>query len=68
VRNIGGPLAGAQTAGWFLHEFIEPHTEYVHLDVAGTFVIEEAKKYWSQPGMTGSGMRLAVALAELSAD
>jgi leucyl aminopeptidase len=67
VRNIGGPLAGAQTAGWFLHEFIEPHTEYVHLDVAGTFVIEEAKKYWSQPGMTGSGMRLAVALAELSA-
>lgn len=67
VRNIGGPLAGAQTAGWFLHEFIEPQTEYVHLDIAGTFVIEEAKKYWAQAGMTGSGTRLAVALAELSA-
>jgi len=67
VRNIGGPLAGAQTAGWFLHEFIEPHTEYVHLDIAGTYVNEDAKKYWSQPGMTGSGTRLAIALAELSA-
>lgn len=67
VRNIGGPLAGAQTAGWFLHEFIEDGTEFVHLDVAGTFVAKKRGKYWSQPGMTGSGTRLAVALAELCA-
>lgn len=67
VRNIGGPLAGAQTAGWFLHEFIADTTDYVHLDVAGTFVASKAEKYWSQPGMTGSGIRLAVALAELTA-
>jgi leucyl aminopeptidase len=67
IRNIGGPLAGAQTAGWFLHEFIEEKTEYVHLDIAGTFVAEKTKKYWSQPGMTGSGTRLAVELAEQSA-
>ncbi|MBN2083091.1 leucyl aminopeptidase [bacterium] len=67
VRNIGGAIAGAQTAAWFLHEFIEEKTEYVHLDIAGTFLTEKEDKYWSQAGMTGSGVRLAVALAELSA-
>jgi len=67
VRNIGGPIAGAQTAAWFLHEFIEDKTEYVHLDIAGTFLTEKEDKYWGQAGMTGSGVRLAVALADLSA-
>ena len=67
VRNIGGPLAGAQTAAWFLHEFIDGGTEYVHLDIAGTFVAKKEDKYWGQAGMTGSGTRLAVTLAERSA-
>ena len=67
VRNIGGPIAGAQTAGWFLHEFIKDRTEYVHLDIAGSFIVGKADKYWSAPGMTGSGTRLAVELADLSA-
>jgi len=50
-----GPLAGAQTAGWFLQEFIQPGTEYVHLDIAGTFLASKAEKYYSQPGATGTG-------------
>ena len=64
-KNVGGPLAGAQTAGWFLHEFIADDTEYVHLDIAGVFLAEKESKYWSQAGATGGGVRLTVALAEL---
>jgi leucyl aminopeptidase len=67
IMNSGGPLAGAQTAGWFLQEFIEDGTEYVHLDIAGTFLASKADKYYGQPGATGTGVRLAVALAEASA-
>lgn len=64
IRNSGGPLAGASTAGWFLHEFVKKSTEYVHLDIASTFLASKAEKYWSQPGATGSGVRLCTALAE----
>jgi len=67
VKNIGGPLAGAQTAGWLLHEFIHPGTEFVHLDIAGVFYAESKSKYWLQEGATGAGVRLAVTLAELAA-
>ena len=63
-RNSGGPLAGASTAGMFLHEFIEDGTEYVHLDIAGVFLAEQEEKYWGQPGATGAGVRLAVKLCE----
>jgi leucyl aminopeptidase len=64
IRNGGGPLAGASTAGWFLHEFINEGTEHVHLDIASTFLASKVDKYWSQPGATGSGVRLCAALAE----
>jgi len=67
IRNVGGPLAGAQTAGWFLQEFIENGTEYVHLDIAGVFMADKEHKYWGQLGATGAGVRLAVALAGLQA-
>jgi leucyl aminopeptidase len=67
LLNSGGPLAGAQTAGWFLQEFINAGTDYVHLDIAGTFLTTKADKYYGQPGATGTGVRLAVALAEASA-
>ncbi len=62
IKNSGGAIAGAQTAGWFLHEFIEAGTEYVHLDIAGPFLAEKVEKYWSQPGATGTGVRLGVAM------
>ncbi len=64
IQNVGGPFAGAQTAALFLHEFIEEGTQYVHIDIAGTFMVEKEEKYWGQPGATGVGVRLAVALAE----
>jgi len=64
VRNVGGPNAGASTAAMFLHEFIDEGTEYVHLDIAGVFLAEREEKYWSQPGATGAGVRLACALAQ----
>jgi leucyl aminopeptidase len=67
MKNVGGPLAGAQTAGWFLHEFIREGTQYVHLDIAGAFLADKENKYWGQAGATGAGVRLSVALAELSA-
>ena len=62
IKNSGGPVAGAQTAGWFLHEFIDEGTEYVHLDIAGAFLADKAEKYWSQPGATGAGVRVGYAL------
>lgn len=65
VKNVGGPLAGASTAGMFLYEFIEPGTDYVHLDIAGTFLSDKKQKYWSQAGATGTGVRLCTLIAEL---
>jgi leucyl aminopeptidase len=67
ILNSGGALAGAQTAGWFLQEFITAGTEYVHLDIAGTFLAAKADKYYGQPGATGTGVRLSAALAEAAA-
>jgi leucyl aminopeptidase len=64
MKNVGGALAGASTAAMFLQEFIEPGTEYCHLDIAGTMLADKVEKYWSQPGSTGPGVRLAIALAE----
>lgn len=64
VKNVGGPLAGAQTAGMFLYEFIQPETSYAHLDIAGVFLADKVEKYWSQAGATGAGVRLCVRLAE----
>lgn len=66
VKNVGGPLAGASTAGMFLYEFIEPGTDYVHLDIAGTFLGEKEHKYWSQSGASGTGVRLCTILTELA--
>ncbi len=65
IKNVGGALAGASTAGMFLYEFIEPGTEYAHLDIAGTFLSDKEHKYWGQAGATGSGVRLCTVLAEL---
>lgn len=63
ILNTGGKYAGAQAAAWFLHEFVHKGTEFVHLDIAGTFLAEKEHKYWSQAGATGVGVRLAAALA-----
>lgn len=55
LKNIGGPEAGAITAGKFLEHFTD--YPYIHLDIAGPSYLSKADKY--RPfGGTGVGVRL----------
>ncbi len=56
VKNVGGRWAGAITAGWFLRKFIGDY-KWVHLDIAGTAILEETGDY-TQKGGSGVGVRL----------
>jgi leucyl aminopeptidase len=56
VKNTGGRWAGAITAGWFLKKFIGNYP-WVHLDIAGTAILEEAGDYTPKGG-SGVGVRL----------
>jgi leucyl aminopeptidase len=54
-KNLGGPLAGAITAGKFLEKFTD--YPYYHLDIAGPAFIP-AKDGYRAKGGTGVGVRL----------
>lgn len=54
-KNIGGPYAGAITAGKFLEKFT--NYPYYHLDIAGPAFIS-AKDGYRVKGATGVGVRL----------
>jgi leucyl aminopeptidase len=54
-KNLGGPLAGAITAGKFLEKFT--NYPYYHLDIAGPAFIP-AKDGYRPKGGTGYGVRL----------
>jgi leucyl aminopeptidase len=56
LKNIGGPEAGAITAGCFLREFAGD-TPWVHLDIAGVAWAEKEKGGYA-PGPTGAPVRL----------
>ncbi|KAB2925753.1 MAG: leucyl aminopeptidase [Bacteroidetes bacterium] len=56
VKNVGGRWAGAITAGWFLKKFIGDHP-WVHLDIAGTAILEADQDYTPRGG-SGVGVRL----------
>lgn len=56
VKNTGGRWAGAITAGWFLKKFIGNY-KWVHLDIAGTAILEESGDYTPKGG-SGVGVRL----------
>lgn len=56
LKNIGGPEAGAITAGCFLKEFVGD-TPWVHLDIAGVAWMEKEKAGYA-PGPTGVPVRL----------
>ncbi|RMG61085.1 MAG: leucyl aminopeptidase [Deltaproteobacteria bacterium] len=56
LKNIGGPEAGAITAGFFLKHFAED-TPWVHLDIAGVAWTEKERLGYA-PGATGAGVRL----------
>ncbi len=55
MKNIGGPYAGAITAGKFLEKFTS--YPWIHLDIAGPAFIDSAWDYKTKGG-TGIGVRL----------
>ncbi len=55
MKNIGGPYAGAITAGRFLVKFT--NYPYIHFDIAGPAFINSKDGYRSKGG-TGVGVRL----------
>ncbi|HTO93839.1 MAG TPA: leucyl aminopeptidase, partial [Bacteroidota bacterium] len=58
VKNTGGRWGGAITAGMFLKKFTG-EIPWVHLDVAGTAILEEGTDYTVKGG-SGVGVRLLV--------
>lgn len=61
IKNSGGRMAGAITAGMFLAQFAQD-TAWVHVDIAGTFDTDKTKGY-NIKGGTGAGVRSLVQLA-----
>jgi leucyl aminopeptidase len=62
IANVGGRWGGAVTAALFLKEFAED-TPWVHLDIAGTAWLDEAKPFLAK-GPTGLPVRTLVRLAQ----
>ncbi len=64
ISNIGNKryMAGAITAGFFLSNFVDEKTPWVHLDIAGTAFNVPDRSYYRN-GATGVGVRLLVELA-----
>lgn len=58
VKNVGGRWAGAITAALFLKKFVGD-LPWVHLDIAGTAILEENFPY-APKGGSGVGVRLLV--------
>jgi leucyl aminopeptidase len=63
LNNIGGPVAGALTAGLFLKEFVPEKTAWAHLDIAGPFMRDKTWKYY-EAGAIGFGLKTLVDVAE----
>jgi leucyl aminopeptidase len=61
IQNVGGRWGGAISAAWFLREFTGD-TPWVHLDIAGTAWLDDAKP-WMGKGGTGVAVRTLVELA-----
>jgi leucyl aminopeptidase len=62
LHNIGGRAGGCITAAIFLRDFVN-ETPWIHLDVAGTAWLDDAKPYLAK-GATGIGVRTFVRLAQ----
>jgi leucyl aminopeptidase len=60
LKNTGGRKGGAITAALFVGEFAE-ETPWVHLDIAGTALLDSAKGYYNK-GATGVPTRTLVQL------
>ncbi len=57
VKNVGGRPAGAITAGFFLSKFVPKGVPWVHVDIAGLFLLDRERPYQPKGG-TGFGGRL----------
>lgn len=62
LANIGGRAGGSISAAWFIKEFADP-TPWVHLDIAGTAWLDEAKPHMAK-GPSGVCVRTFVKLTE----
>ncbi|MFO8102264.1 MAG: leucyl aminopeptidase [Dehalococcoidia bacterium] len=60
IKNTGGKGGGAITAAKFLAEFVG-RTPWVHLDIAGTFLLDKDRGYWPK-GATGIPVRTLINL------
>ena len=61
LSNIGGRWGGAISAAYFIKEFADP-TPWVHLDIAGTAWLDDAKPHMAK-GPTGVCVRTFAELA-----
>ncbi|MBT9543844.1 MAG: leucyl aminopeptidase [Candidatus Sericytochromatia bacterium] len=74
IESVGGSSGGTITAAMFLKEFIEPNQAWLHLDIAGTAMMEEEiaryvkTPYIPKEGGTGTGVRLLYTFAEYFAN
>ena len=55
MKNIGGPIGGAITAGKFLQRYID--YPWMHFDIAGPSFLHSGSSYRGKGG-TGVGVRL----------
>lgn len=60
LKNSGGPMAGAITAGLFIREFVGDKP-WLHLDIAGT-ALKDKDSGINSYGATGVGVRLLIQL------
>jgi leucyl aminopeptidase len=60
LKNSGGPLAGAITAGLFIREFVDDKP-WLHIDIAGT-ALKDSESGINAYGATGIGVRLLTQL------
>lgn len=61
IKNVGGPDAGAITAGLFIKHFIKEQTSWIHLDIAGTAFCDK-KDENGYYGATGVGIKTILEL------
>lgn len=57
MKNIGGPTAGAITAGKFLYRFVGTDYSWMHFDIAGPAFLHAQSSYRGKNG-SGIGVRL----------
>ncbi len=63
LKNVGGPMAGAITAGLFIREFVDSKP-WIHIDIAGGALKDKESGIYSYGG-TGVGVRLLTGLLKL---